>query len=47
MTFMIKNVTCFVIKKEKLVQISYNYGKSLKLYDNQNKIKPLFFHNVI
>lgn len=47
MTFRIENSICFAINKEKLVQMSYNYEISCKLYDKQNKIKFLFFQNVI
>ena len=37
MTFRIKNVNCFAINKEKMVQMSYKTIKSWKLYDKQHK----------
>ena len=37
MIFRIKNVTCFAINKEKMVQMSYKMIKSDELYDKQHK----------
>ena len=47
MTIRIKNVTCFAINKEIMVQMSYKMIKSWELYDKLNKNELLFLQNVI